>query len=351
MLVAATAAAVIGAANVAMPANLQRSILEGPIHEDRGPGSNANLEICAANESRFIQATYSIPLTAYIVGWKDPNNLADLLESVSPSVPVPRRFSWKKMVNSEFFLSELDDIRAIGSEFKRVEFTGSEVDSRTYNKGLTIRVDRDEQVGTDWQQRYVGMLKQRLLRNDYRRATVLLAAAGTNTAVTWNAASQPDQNIRNAFDRAERGVAGNRDGMGMRPNRALIGGLAWSLRQDAYEADTTNASRYARAGWSKEQLQNYLMAENVTVTNALYQSAAAGKTMISGNLVIAYYATSGLMKDDPSSIKRFVSATETSGFDFAVYIEEHPKFVDVTVEHYSNNIITSSLGVEKLTVS
>jgi hypothetical protein len=36
---------------------------------------------------------------------------------------------------------------------------------------------------------------------------------------------------------------------------------------------------------------------------------------------------------------------------YCVYVDQRAKFTDLTVEHYSNIVITSSLGIRKLTVS
>lgn len=68
-----------------------------------------------AHESRFSAAHYSEALTAFSTGYKDPENLSDLLEFIAPSIPVGRRFEFKRANNSEAFLSESDDVRAIGA--------------------------------------------------------------------------------------------------------------------------------------------------------------------------------------------------------------------------------------------
>ncbi len=105
------------------------------------PGS-----VYLANESVFTQQYFDEPLTNYATGWKDPNNIEATLEFFAPSVPVPRRFTYKSWTNIEEFLSEdaYDDLRAIGGEFPTVTYTGSEIHARTDNRGLRIRVDLDE---------------------------------------------------------------------------------------------------------------------------------------------------------------------------------------------------------------
>src|SRR5690606_34919603 len=75
--------------------------------------------IYLANEARFDAAYYADPLTTFTVGWRDPNSLEALLDFIAPPVQVGRMFEFKKAINSESFLSEDDDERAIGADFKK----------------------------------------------------------------------------------------------------------------------------------------------------------------------------------------------------------------------------------------
>jgi len=297
--------------------------------------------ICAANESRFNAAHLSEPLTAFTVGWQDPENLRELLEFIAPPVLVGRRFEFKRAVNSEAFLSETDDLRAIGSAFKRVEYTGETVNEKTLNKGLTIRVDHDEEVGSEWQERYVQLLLQRLLRNEVRRAITALDGADTNLAKVWDGTANPDSDARASLVLAT-------NASGIRPNRALYGEGAWDLRADAYDTQN-NAGAYRSAGLTPEELARKLFVDGVKVVSARYQSSSSAKSKILGDQVFLYYALDGQMKDEPSNIKRFVTPAEDGLF--RVFVEDHSKFTDITVEHYSNIVITSTLGIRKITVS
>ncbi|MEK9752265.1 MAG: hypothetical protein VW338_03510, partial [Rhodospirillaceae bacterium] len=211
-----------------------------PILNDEGTGRNPSGRVCASNESRFQSTFFSEPLTAYCVGWRDPENLDQLVQDLFPEVQVGRRFEFKKATNAEAFLSELeDDHRAIGSAFKQVEFTGTTVNEKTHNKGLTIRVDHDDEVGDDWRERYTQMLLQRLMRNELRRGLALVDAAGTNQAKTWNSSANPDGDVRNALSLSA-------DGAGVRANTVVYGEGAWDKRLDVYEAqDTPFAGRAA----------------------------------------------------------------------------------------------------------
>lgn len=322
--------------NKFLPAALAATILA-----DAGPNSNPVGLICAANESRFTSTHYSEPLTAYTVGWRDPENLDQLLEDLFPSVPVGRRFEFKSAVNAEAFLSETDDIRAIGSAFKRVEYKGSTVNEKTHNKGLTIRVDHDDEVGDNWREFYTQMLMQRLLRNDLRRGITLVDAASTNTAVIFSAATNPDGFIRAALK------AGT-DTAGERGNIVVFGEAAADLRLDAYEtANTPYAGR--AASMTNEQLAQKLMVDIVRVVKARYQSSSSAKTAAIASIIYSYIARKGITKDDATNVKRFI--TPARGGKFGVYVMEHEKFTDLSVEMYSNIVITSTLGIRKLTAT
>src|SRR5262249_37301075 len=138
------------------------------------------------------------PLTHYATGWRDPNNIEDLLDFIAPPVQVGRRFEFKKADNTEAFLSDTDDARSIGADFKRVEYRGSSVNDKTLNRALTIRPDLDS-VGDipNWRELYTTRLLQRLLRSELRRAIDQLVNNATNVNKTWDASAgkDPDQDI------------------------------------------------------------------------------------------------------------------------------------------------------------
>lgn len=305
-------------------------------------GSQTPGAIAFANESRFTAANYSEPLTAFTVGWSDPEDLVNLLNFVAPTVPVGRRFEFKKAINSEAFLSETDDIRSNGAAFKRVDYTGESVNEKTFNKGLTVRVDHDDAVGDDWQERYVQLLLQRLYRNELRRAIAALDAASTNTDKTWNSSSNPDGDLRTILGQASTAT-------GVRPNRLIFGEGAWDIRANAYEGQNT-AGAFNGASMSPDQVARRLFAEQGRIIAARYQSSTTAKSAILGDKVYAFYTRDGLMKDEPANIKRFVTPTAGGGY-FRVYVDEQSKFTDISVEHYSNVVITSSNGIHKLTIS
>lgn len=319
---------------------LTAAALMDVIGHDTG-GHNPPGLICAANEARFTSANYSEPLTAYTVGWKDPELVDQILERLFPSVEVARRFEFKKADNAEEFFSETDDIRSLGSPFKKVEYKGSTVNEKTHNKGLTTTIDKDDAVNDNFREVAVGRLMRRLLRNDLRRALALLDAASTNTAVIFSTATNPDGFIRAALK------AGT-DASGIRPNIVAIGEAANDLRADAYEgANTPYAGR--AAAMTPAELAAKLGVDLVEIVKARYQSTATAKAAVVASVIYCYLALQGAGKDDPTNVKRFV--TPATGGRFGVYVNERDKFVDVSVEHYSNTVITSTVGIRKLTAT
>jgi hypothetical protein len=328
---------------------LQNSFVRAFAPHERLAVDNGNPSpgvVCLANEARFTASFASEPLTNYAVTWRDNNKIEETLDFLFPPVQAPRRFEFKKADNSEAFLSETDDVRAIGADFKHVEYKGSSVLEKTLNKGLTIRVDLDQVAGMpNWREVYTSRLLQRVLRNELRRAVSGAAAAATNTAKTWDttAGKDPDQDVMSELVLAV-------DDSGVRPNRALYGDTAWTKRILSHRAQTT-AGGYGSAGYNMMELAAWLGLERVYVSRERYQTTPTAKGKVTPDIVLLFYAEDGVTVDDPTNTKRFWTPVESGG-KYRVY--EQPvssKLVDLTVEHYSNCVVTSTVGMRKLTIT
>lgn len=316
------------------------------------PGADGQAQcgrIYAANETRFIEANFQEPLTVFAQGWKDPNNIQDTLEAVAPMVPTGRRFEWFAGVNVEEFLMEMndDDIRSVGQEFKRVEYTSTKNTSSTQNKGLTMRVDLDWVMDGDkivvpnWQELYTAKILRRLYRRELYRAIVLLSNAANNTAKTWDITADPDYDMGAT-------LLTTRTKSGIGANRIMVGDTGWLKRFLALRGNN-NAAKFASSGLTPEQLASLLGIDKVTVSKERYQSTATAKAEVVGNLALHYHAETGATVEDPSNIKRFVSPTASG--PYRVFVQQvSAKFVDITVEHYSLIAVTSTLGIEKITI-
>ena len=308
-----------------------------------------------ANEERFTAAYYSEPLTQYAVGWTDPENLEALVNFIAPRVPVGRRFEFKSAVNVEAFLSEINDERAIGTEFKTIEYKGSTVQSKTNNRGLQYLLDLDEEgAGILTEELIVSRILQRLRRNEYRRAiaTILSAAAGNTTNVTWtynsgsNPNPQPDEDIRTLMQTTQ--VTS-----GVFPNRGLIDLKSWNIRKKSYAQQALAAGAIYGYGRTINDVVEDQSLDGMMISKALYQSAewvTPTKSYILPQNFVAFYAQDNPTRDDPTNVKRFV--TPVSDGDYRVYRQPiGSKFVKISVECYDLLVQTATIGAGMLNVS
>lgn len=301
--------------------------------------------VMAANDANFDAQHLSEPLTEYIVDFPDEDGLDALIEAAFPSVPVGRSFAYRTHDDKEAFQASLndEDIREIGGDFPQIRRTGSQVDGRTDNKGLTMILDND-QGGEDpaVQQRAVANLRARLLRTELYRGEALLEANDTATTPNWgasNTAADPDGNLKSDIDTGG-------DARGIDSNFCLYGGGAWTKRFLSLGLGS-NAARHQTRNLTPEQLRELMMLDGLVVSKFRYQSSATAKSKIVADKVYTYYVKRGAMPDDPSNIKRFVTPVPGGGV-FRVYVEPILKRTRVTVEHYSRIVLTSSLGIRKI---
>ena len=313
-----------------------------PFDPNSAPGM-----VMAANDANFDGSHMSEPLTEYIVDFPDDEGLDTLLEAAFPSVPVGRSFEYLSHDSVEAFQACLnnEDIREIGGTFPEIKLTGTRVDGRTDNKGLTIILDND-QGGEDpaVQQRAVVNLRNRLLRAELIRGEAILEANDTVYASpNWKTAgSDPDGSLMGAIDASG-------DARGINANIALFGGGAWVKRYLGLGVDA-NSGKFGSRSLTPEQLAALVGLDKVLVSNFRYQSAAATKTKAVADKVYCYYAKAGAMPSDPSNVKRFVTNVPGGGA-FRVYVETVLKRTRVSVEHYSRIALTSALGIKQLVVT
>lgn len=305
--------------------------------------------VTEANAALIDQAFFSEPLTNFAVGFKDDVDLDEELEFFAPIVPVPRKFSYSVWDNAEQFLTEDDDNRAIGADFRSVEYTSTKVDAKTANRGLQICVDLDEIDGLpNWEEMYTNKLLRRIKRNSLKRAVALISATANAGTATWDATASvdPDRDVLGELITAA-------DLIGVRPNRVAYGETAWSKRLLEHRA-ASSAGGFASSSMTPEQLAAWLQVDGVLVSKARYTASATARTQIVANLVLAFLANSGEDTEDPSNIKRFVSmgSSEQGGGQYQVYSQRvSAKRHIIAVGHYELTKLTSTLGLRKLTIS
>ena len=302
-------------------------------------------KVAFANENAFADTFLSQPLTEYSVGWRQEHaELEQLLEFLAPKVRAARRFEFR-VANSKAAFAAAEngqDIRALGAEFNVYRETGDIVQGKTLSKGLTKVLDKDEIHDNPMaEEEAVAEIMSILYRSEIIRAFGVLNAAATNAAKTWSAGTDADSDLIAA-------ISAGGDDAGLNPNRVLFGQTAWQKRVLALRG-SEKAGGFASAGLDEAGLAGLLGIDEVMVCKQRYQGGSGKTALVTNNLVLAYNAQAGAGRNDPSNVKRFV--TPTAGGDFAVFREEKPATVAVTVAHYSNVVLTSSAGVRKLTIS
>jgi hypothetical protein len=299
-------------------------------------------EIQAFNDARLNEGHFNEPLTTFAVaGWTRTDLKAEL-DFLAPEVPTGRRFTYKAWSNPEQFLSDTgEDLRAIGGDFKRVEYTSTKVAGTTQNRGLVIHLDEDEfDKDPNWEQRYTQMLIRRLQLNAIRRAYALLVASAVSTNRTWSTAGNsidPDNDIRISLRTGQ-------DISGLRNNRAVYGQTGWDYRFSCYRSDG-NAARFGSSLMSKEQVANTLAVDQVLVSETRYQSAASTKSQALGSNVLSFYQTMSPSVEDPSHLKRFVSPTVSGGPVRVFKVQKNEKTWVLGVEMYDQIALTYASGI------
>ena len=295
-----------------------------------------------ANDANFDAAHLSEPLTQFITGAPDSEDLLASLEAMIPSVPVSRKFSYKTHNEKAQFQIDANDgdIREIGAEFARVAAPGGDTDSSTQNKGLAILLDNDE-GGEDpsVQQYHVNSLRNRLLRTELYRARVLIDANDVSSATpNWgasNAAADPDGDLLTA-------VNASLTARGIMPTVLVLGSTAALQRKIALRRQATSGG-FATAGLTDAELAAFLGVQRVVTLKTAYQSSGTAKSAIAGAESYVYAAQPGMTTNDPSNFKRFV--TMTQGGMFRVYVVPMLKQTLIAVEHHSRLVCTSTLGI------
>lgn len=318
--------------------------LDVQIYTDKGAGLNIGM-VCAANEDRFTASTFSEEVANFIVGvaGAELEPLRRERDILMPPVRSARRSEFKKSKGGLAFLADLDDTRAIGADFNKVGEGRETEQFRVPNRGLTITIDRDdyyEGIEND----YALYLTAILYRNDIRRGLGLLDAAASNTAVVWNAAGNPNKDMRTMLNDilTERGLFAN---------TVIAGHSAWAMRSDAYEA-SDKAGALLLANRTPDELAATLGVDTLHISKSVFKSAKGGaKAQMVSNRVFAYFRDIVANKDDASNIKRFYCDCQGGG-EIGVYVDDsRAKTIDITVEQYSLPAVTDATGIEKLTTS
>ena len=309
-------------------------------------------DIVAVNAASAFASSLAQDISGYLAGLPSTDE-SDLLDLIAPPVMTADFFQFTK-ADDLAYLTEADDsdIRAVGANFKRIQFSGTTVTDGTVQKGLTQRVDHrtipmiNGSWVAGWENNVAAGLKNRLIRAEKVRALSVIDAAANNTNVNWTttpATANPDGDIRKAAERT-------RLATGLTATNLMIGSTAQQTRQDAYEAGArTNQANHG--DYTPQQIANYAQCRTGFIETGIKQSKkGATKVVTLGNVAYVYNAEKSPMVQDPSNIKRCWSPTLNGGM-WMVFVQENAAWTDITVFHQSKVIIPISVGIEKLTIS
>ncbi|GAA5137426.1 hypothetical protein GCM10023213_14080 [Prosthecobacter algae] len=304
--------------------------------------------VYAANDGNLDASPLGLsqPLTQYVTGIQDEEGLDVLLESIAPSVPVGRRFSYLNETESEAMQKrDLAAItRPIHGEFPILRPTGSQTDGSTDNIGLCMYVDIDQGgLLPAVQQRKVASLRNMIYRSQIADALAKIdAAAVGDTTKNWgDSASDPDSDIDEMIDAG--GDAGGEDN-----NIVVFGHGAFRKRRRAYrQAARLNSNADANA--LPDELRDLYQVDRVVNIRSRYRTSATATARLLADKVYTYNARPGMTEMDSSHIKRFVTMTESGMLRVFIGVESHR--VKIIVDGYQRNTITRALGIRKRAVT
>jgi hypothetical protein len=308
-------------------------------------------QVCLANDSLIEQATYREEVTTFGIGYADPlrNQLAGLRDFLAPRRPAGRNAIVTQYDEDQPF--EVVDYKKVlrnpGADFAEVkQRTSTKVSRLIPNRGLTVRLDRDQlKEKPNWENMHAQWLIDMLIRASILQGLALASAAAVTDTFTWDSNANPDLDLKNVM------VNILAPAVGFKPNRALYGEAATLQRQIAYESQDT-AGAFARAAlMSDDQLATALGVDRVRTNAERYNNASGNKVTFLGSKVLLFTGVDGESPEDPSNLVRHVAQASYGGGEYAVYItEQGVKTVFITVENYELPVVQHTTGLMEITI-
>ena len=304
--------------------------------------------VTAFNASQFDGNNPSEFLSNYAVRYQDEHQqgIDAIRRFIAPDVPSnTSQFVEYALYNfSDGFLAldnAADDIRAVGADFPTLRNPSHElVSQRIANRGLAVEVDEDEErLEGDWQERHIAFLRGVLDRSRLRRTVALFVAAAVNVNKTWNGQSDPDQDVIEELETQS-----------LRSSRLVYGPGAWTKRSRALRTQNT-AGSFASAKMSLEDLAGEFAVEEVLVARPKFTTGTTTAGNLVGSQVLMFVAGTNLGRNDFSNLKTFTAPTK-SGQRYAAYARQiGDKHWRIAVECYETVAITSTAGLEVISVN
>ena len=309
-------------------------------------------QVCLANDTLIGQSSYIEELTTYGIGYGSMtgNKLKTLRDFIAPARLTHSRVirltqydetePWATVDYNKVKRSPLADFAEVRQR------TATKVDRTIPNRGLTVRLDRDQIKDRPmWQQIHTQWLIDLLMRATVLEALDTLNASAIADSAIWDAGSDPDIDIKSR-------LLAQADITGFYPRRALYGDQATLKRQKSYRGQLTAGSLASAQATGDEQIATVLGLDAVITSAERYQSGATAKTEIVGSNVLVFTAIDGDSPEDPSNLVRCVANATFGGGEYAVYLtEEGVKTIYLTVENYELLSIQHTSGLMKIAIN
>ena len=296
------------------------------------------------------------PLSQYAIDFRAPNIIAD---SVTPVIPVPNQSDIFTIFDQGPQWRLEKDLRAPGTEARKVRYTISSASFYCPNYELMGTVTREEMANADpivvmklEQKRVAGVRLKLDLRREQRLAILMNATCGSRTAVAsvWNDPinSDPISDINTAINNVLFST-------GFRPNKMLMPLRVWNQLRKHNVIVNKGVNPYVTGGKvgyvSREAVASIFELDEVVIGEAFYNTAQEGQTQslteIWSNSCILYYATAGASTEDPAFCVQF---QWHGGMGGGFYVQRHLPDTkagaqDLSVGHYTTELaVGSSFG-------
>ena len=309
-------------------------------------------QVCLANDTLIAQSSYIEELTTYGIGYGSmaANKLRTLRDFIAPPrlsnsrvvrlTQYDENEPWAAVDYNKVKRSQLADFAEVRQR------SASKVDRTIFNRGLTVRLDRDQIKDKPmWQQIHTQWLIDLLMRATLLESLDMLSASAIADSATWDAGSDPDVDIKSR-------LLSQADITGFYPRRALYGDQATLKRQKSYRGQLNAGSLASAQLTSDDQIATVLGLDSVITSAERYQSSSAAKTEIVGSNVLVFTAIDSDSPEDCSNLVRCVASATYGGGEYAVYLtSEGVKTVFLTVENYELLSMQHTTGLMKIAIN
>jgi hypothetical protein len=271
---------------------------------------------------------------------------------IAPQVVAPSARSRYKIYNEVNSWQTYETQRAIGGPATRIPWLASDGQLNLEPHALENPIDDFEREDTAdlvglQQSKVRSLLSSATLSNEKDLFTYIKANVSAEGGKgTWNASTDPIEQLDEQLVALE-------TALGRRPNRILMGTLAWQIMRD--NAKTQARFKSGFASITRDMVSNVLIFPceiqiGGLIYNAAQPQATKNKARNVGSDVFLFYADQNPTMEDPSFAKTFT--TGRGGItSVRTYREEGSRSDIVAVDWNRQFAITNSEGVKRLTVT